>query len=206
MNSSAFWDKRAKQYDDAIGKHDPPFDKTIARTSALLSSSDAVIDLGCGSGEFSVELAPCVRKIHGIDTSEGMIKLAREKARNRNVDNATFEQCDLPDCGLQAGSFSSAIAFSIFHLVDDPAATLASLRALLESGGLLISETPCPGDRSWLFRTLLAVAQRMGLVPAIRNFSSAELESLVAENGFEILESETWDPKSATHWIVARKN
>jgi 2-polyprenyl-3-methyl-5-hydroxy-6-metoxy-1,4-benzoquinol methylase len=189
MNSAAFWDKRSKQYDDAIRKHDAPFDKTIERTKALLSCTDVVLDFGCGSGEFSLDLAPQVQRVHGIDTSSRMIELAKGKARDRHIDNTIFDQRDLFDHSLVSQSFSAVIAFSIFHLVGDASKTLARLNDLLPTGGLLISETPCFG----------------GLAPTICSLSSGELESLVSSAGFEILESKIWDEKNALRWIVARK-
>lgn len=205
MNSATFWDKRSKQYDDAVQKHDAPFDKTIARTRALLSSRDVVLDFGCGSGEFCVELAPHVERVHGIDTSAAMIALAKEKARNRHMGNTIFDQRDLFDSSLTSRSFSSVIAFSIFHLVDDVSMVLVRLSELLETDGLLISETPCLSERNWLFRSLISLAQKVGLTPKIWSLSSDELESLVSISGFEILESEVWDEKSALRWIVAKK-
>lgn len=205
MKSDAFWDKRSKQYDDAITKHDAPFDKTIERAKSLLGRSDVVLDFGCGSGEFSAELALHVRSVLGIDTSAGMIDRAKEKARNRHIDNARFIQKDLFDPSLTHKSFSSAIAFSVLHLVDDASTVLARLGELLETGGLLISETPCLGERNWVFRSLISLAQRSGLTPKIYSLSSDELESLILISGFEILESEIWDEKSALRWIVAKK-
>jgi 2-polyprenyl-3-methyl-5-hydroxy-6-metoxy-1,4-benzoquinol methylase len=205
MNSATFWDKRSKQYDDAISKHDAQFDKTIERTKALLTSSDVVLDFGCGSGEFSLDLAPQVQRVHGIDTSARMIELAKGKAHNRHIDNTIFDQRDLFDRSLISQSFSTVIAFSIFHLVDDASKMLARLNDLLATGGLLISETPCFGERNWLFGFLIDLAQKLGLAPTIYSLSSGELESLVSCGGFEILESEIWDEKNALQWIVARK-
>ncbi len=205
MNSAEFWDKRSQQYDDAVKKHDAPYDKTIERTKTLLSSSDVVLDFGCGSGEFSLDLAPQVRRVHGIDTSARMIELANGKARNRHIDNTIFDQKDLFDRSLDSQSFSTVIAFSIFHLVDDAAKVLRRLNELLATGSLLISETPCLGERNWLFRSLLSLAQKLGLAPKIHDLSSSELESLMSGNGFEIVESKIWDRKNALQWTVARK-
>jgi ubiquinone/menaquinone biosynthesis C-methylase UbiE len=206
MDSAAFWDKRSKQYDDAIGKHDAPFDKTIERARALLGSSDVLLDFGCGTGEFSVELAPYVQQIRGIDTSAGMIDLAKKKAQNRRTDNVIFDQKDLFDHSLASRTFSSALAFSVLHLVDDMPAVLARLNGLLEPNGLLISETPCLGEKNWLFRSSIGLAQRLRLLPRICSITGDELESLVSGNGFEILESEIWDDQHSTRWIVARKS
>jgi len=205
MNSAAFWDKRSKQYDDAIRKHGALFDKTIERTNALLSCSDVVLDFGCGSGEFSLDIAPQVQRVHGIDTSARMIEFAKGKARGLHIDNTIFDQKDLFDRSLISQSFSTVIAFSIFHLVDDASKMLARLNDLLPTGGLLISETPCLGEKSWLFRSSINLAQKLGLAPTIYSLSSGELESLVSCGGFEILESKIWDEKNALQWIVARK-
>ena len=102
-------------------------------------------------------------------------------------------------------SFSAIIAFSIFHLVDDIPRVLARLNDLLRPGGLLISQTPCLGERGWIFRSLISLAQKLGLAPTIISLRIAELESLVTSGNFEIIENEIWDEKNALQWIVARK-
>ncbi len=205
MDSDAFWDKRSAQYDAAIGKHDAPFDKTIERTKALVSASDVLLDFGCGTGEFCVELAPYVQHVHGIDTSAEMVNLAREKAHSRGTKNVAFDQKDLFDHAIASHTFSSALAFSILHLVDDTSVVLGRLNDLLKPNGLLISETPCLAEKNWLFRFSIGLAHRLRLIPRIIRLSSDELESLVSRNGFEILESEVWDSRHSTRWIVARK-
>ena len=71
--TAKFWDKRAQKYNDEIEKHDAAYLQTIESAKSLLSRSDVVLDLGCASGEFSVDIAPYVRSVHGIDTSTKMI-------------------------------------------------------------------------------------------------------------------------------------
>jgi len=203
--SATIWDKRVRKYDDAIKKHDVVYDKTIESTKALLIRSDVVLDFACASGEISLDIAPHVQRIHGIDTSGKMIELANEKARKRQIDNTVFDQMDPFDPSLARHSFSAIIAFSIFHLVDNAPKALARLNDLMASRGLLITQTPCLGERGWLFRSLIGLAQRMGVAPYIRSLTIAELESLVSGSDFEILEAKNWDDKNAIHWIVARK-
>lgn len=205
MNTAEFWDKRAQQYEDAVKKHNVPYEKTIDRTTALLGASDRVLDFGCGTGEFSVDLAPQVREVHGIDTSAKMIDLARKKARDRKLDNCRFDQADVDDPDLRSQSYSSVLAFSVLHLVRNAPKTLARVNELLATNGLLISETPCLGDRSGLLRFLVNLAQKLKLAPAIHSFTCSDLESLFSDCGFEIVESRLWDKKNSLQWIVARK-
>ena len=201
---ATFWDKRSKHYDDNIKKHDFLYEKTIDSTKSLLTDSDVVLDFACASGEMSLDIAPHVQRVHGIDLSVKMIELANQKVRDRQVDNINFDQIDAFDQRLVSNSFSAIIAFNIFHLLDDPPKVLARLNDLLAEGGLLISQTPCLGERSWFFRSLIGLVQKLGLAPTILSLTIVELEALVASSNFEIFESKIWDEKTMVQWIVAR--
>ena len=202
---ATFWDKRSQKYDDDIKKHDSLYEKSISSTKSLLTSSDVVLDFGCASGEMSLDIAPYVQRVHGIDPSVKMIELASQKALDRRADNLTFDHIDAFDQRLSGNSFSAIIAFNVFHLLDDAPRVLARLHDLLAAGGLLISQTPCLGERSWFFRSLISVLQKVGIAPLILSLTIAELGSLVSSNDFEILETKIWDKKMAVQWIVARK-
>jgi ubiquinone/menaquinone biosynthesis C-methylase UbiE len=204
MNATV-WDKRSKKYDDAIIEHDALYEKTIERTEALLNPSDVVLDFACASGEISIDIASHVQRVHGIDTAGKMIELAYEKAGKRQMDNIIFDQMDAFNPNLGSRSFSAIIAFSVFHLVDDAPKVLARLNDLMAAGGLLITQTPCLGERGWLFKLLISLAQQVGVAPYIRSLTITELEFLVSSSDFDILESDIWDEKNAVQWIVARK-
>jgi ubiquinone/menaquinone biosynthesis C-methylase UbiE len=187
--TATFWDKRAEKYDCAIKEHDDVYRKTIETTVSLLSSSDTVLEFGCGSGEMAVDIAPFVHRLHGIDTSANMIELANQKARDRQVPNVDFSQMDVFDQGLATNSFSAIVAFNIFHLVGDVSPVLARLNNLLAPGGLLISQTPCLGNRNFAFRFLITILQSVGVAPAILSLTADSLESLVSNANFDIGES-----------------
>ncbi len=213
MRQATFWDGRAAKYDEDIRTHDSLYIRTITGTTSLLTNSDTVLDLGGGSGEIGLDIARHVQRVHGIDVSTKMIELANQKAHDRSVSNVEFSKAgvldrmlgDAFDRMLAEGSFSAVTAFNVFHLVDDIHGVLARLRDVLEPGGLLVSQTPCLGERNWLVRAFLRVAQWTGFAPPIRSMTFAELEAVVSGNGFEILESEVWDEKSAVQRVVARK-
>jgi len=205
QQTDKFWDKRSKRYDKNIKKHDSLYEKTIDSTKSLLTNSDLVLDFACASGEMSLDIAPHVKEVHGIDLSVKMIDLANQKAHDLNVENIKFNQIDVYDQRLESYSFSAILAFNIFHLVDDAPKVLARLNDLMAPGGLLISQTPCLGERGWFFKSMINLAQKLGLAPTIRSFRIPELESLVSDNNFEIFETKVWDEKFAVQWIVARK-
>ena len=202
--TAKFWDQRSKKYDDAIKDDDSGYKKTIEATTALLDSSDVVLDLGCASGEIGLDIAPHVARILGVDTSAKMIELAKEKVFITQTNNARFEQADAFDQQLDDFSFSAVLALNIFHLVDDIPKVLSRLRDLLPPGGLLISQTPCLGERGRFFRALIGTLQKVGVAPAISDLRILDLESLVLSSGFDIVETTVWDEKDAIQWIVAK--
>ncbi len=206
MKNETFWDKRSKNYDKRYKKKNYSlYKKTIAGARSLLTNSDVVLDFACGTGEISLDIAPHVQKVLGIDKSKKMIALANKKVRERQIDNASFSQIDAFDQRLESNSFSAILSFHIFHLVDDFPKVLARLNDLLAPGGLLISQTPCFGEKGWFFRSMISLAQKLGLAPPIRSLRIPELELLVSSTNFEILETKIQYEKYSVQWIVARK-
>ena len=204
MKQDEFWDKRSEKYDDSI-RAESFYDITIVKTKSLLSDTDVLLDFACGTGEMSFDLAKNVKHVHGIDTSGKMIKRAKKKAQDRNIDNVEFTHADVDDNNLSNNSFTKVLAFNIFHLVDDVSKNLNRLHDLLNDGGLLISETPCLGERGWLVRSLIIFAQKIGIAPPILNLTYKDLESLISGSNFAIIESEVLDAMSKTYWVVAKK-
>ena len=176
--TAKFWDRRADKYDADIRNHDTLYERTISAVAEILSSEDIVLDVGCGSGEHSVDLATTVQSVHSIDTSSRMIALARDKAIAAEVANMQFDTIDVRDRQINGNTYSAALALNVLHLVEDVEATLERLRDLLLPQGLLISQTPCLGERGWLFRLLIGLLQAVGCLAHL-DFAYTPLYSVV---------------------------
>lgn len=203
--SATFWDKQAETYDVNIQNHDGQYAQTITETAVLLNKSDIVLDLGCASGEMSMDLAPHAQHILGIDSSAKMIELAQQKAAARQLANIEFAQIDLFDTKLEPTSFHAIIAFNIFHLLPNPQKAMSRIALLLTKDGLLISQTPCLGGRARLFRAAIALAQKGGMAPNIHSFTFQSLDQYIVSESFDILQSKLWNKDDSVQWIVARK-
>ncbi len=75
------------------------------RIFSLLTPTMRVLDAGCGSGEFTLAVAPMVAEIVGFDFAEGMIESAISNARAAGVDNAAFVHAGSRDLDATPGSF-----------------------------------------------------------------------------------------------------
>ena len=90
--SEWFWDWRARQYDKQA-QEDEAYTWAVERFAKYLEADDTVLDYACGAGVVTYKIAADVKEVHGIDTSAGMIDLAKERARAREVANVHFAGC-----------------------------------------------------------------------------------------------------------------
>jgi SAM-dependent methyltransferase len=104
----------------------------------------SVLDLGCGPGWSSLFLARAGWDVVGVDISERMIDIARERAAQENVP-VTFEIADLEELDLERRNFDGAMIFDALHHCPRYDLVLQRACALLKPGGFLLVMEP-----SWL--------------------------------------------------------
>ena len=104
-----------------------------------LEGSGRVLEVGCGSGRVAIPLVLAGLEVVGIDSSPGMLRLAREKAAVHRV-SLELVQADMRAIP-ELGTFATAVIpfRALLHLRDDAErlAVLCRLRELLEPAGTL---------------------------------------------------------------------
>ena len=204
MNKSEkFWDKMAKYFDREERKDDPTNIKIIEKTRNRLKITDNVLDYGCGTGTAAIEIASSVKTVKGIDISSKMIEVAKGKTVERNVKNIDFAQTTIFDEKLKKGSFDVILCFYLLHLVEDTPKVMHRINELLKSGGLIISATPCM--RGTFIGVLLSPLGKIGLIPQFTSFKISELEDLMTDGNFEIVETECLHKSGQQYFVVAKK-
>ncbi|MCX6610574.1 MAG: methyltransferase domain-containing protein [Acidobacteria bacterium] len=98
-----------------------------------------VIDLGCGSGYGSAELAKKAESVVGVDVSEEAIAEAKVEytAANLQFQVASLEQLPFTD-----GSFQLGVCFEVIEHLTEYRTLLAEARRVLAPGGQLVISTP----------------------------------------------------------------
>ncbi|GAB6181942.1 class I SAM-dependent methyltransferase [Desulfotomaculum defluvii] len=103
-----------------------------------------VLDLACGSGNYSLEFAKWGLSVVGLDYEQEMIRLAREKARKLGLD-VNFVTGDMRNLEDIEGKFDAVICIgnSLPHLLTDKDLTtaLTQMKEKLYHGGTLIIQT-----------------------------------------------------------------
>lgn len=80
-----------------------------------IGPQDKVLDVACGTGEFSLYCADKVAGIYGIDLAQKTIELARKQAVTQGLNNASFESADIEELSLDQKDFSIVVNRSAFH-------------------------------------------------------------------------------------------
>ena len=100
-------DNAAKYYD----YWPPPFDDITFYKEHIPSPDASVLELGCGTGRVLIPLAGCCSYIHGLDCSEAMLAICRQKLERAGIseDKAKIEATDITNFDL-GGRFDLIIA------------------------------------------------------------------------------------------------
>jgi len=94
-----------------------------------------ILDFGCGTGLFGLELLSGARSLTGIDTSEGMLKVFDQKTQNLN--NTRSVLLDLSK-GDFDGQFDLIVSSMAFHHLDHPEIILKKLSTHLNPNGRIV--------------------------------------------------------------------
>jgi cyclopropane fatty-acyl-phospholipid synthase-like methyltransferase len=106
---------------------------------AAIKADDHVLDVGCGTGRQSCDLA-ATRGAHvlGITTSASGVEAASALAADRQLRDARFEQRDGTKNGLPDASFDVTWVLESSHLMRDRRALLDECARVLAPGGRLV--------------------------------------------------------------------
>jgi ubiquinone biosynthesis O-methyltransferase len=96
-----------------------------------------VLDVGCGDGEFAVELEKRGAIVVGIDASAEMIEAAKSRSKSQNAD-IDFQVAMAEHLPFPAGDFDVVTAITILCFVDDAAPLFQEIARVLRPGGRLV--------------------------------------------------------------------
>ncbi len=166
-----------------------------------------IVDLGCGAGRTTVELAARVApggRVLGVDIAEEMLTGARRRAQG--IDAMELRRADIQVDPLEEEAFDGAYSrFGVMFFADPPAAFANVRRALRPGGTLSFVCWQGPLDNEWMSVPVMAAAAVIGPPPtpepgAPGPFSLADPErvrEILAAAGFRDADIEPHDDEVA---------
>ena len=110
----------------------------IARLMMALSHGDAVLDLACGTGNFSREFARAVTEgglVVGVDTSRTMLERAAGEVEGSGLRNLALVRASGDELPFRDDGFDAVCCFAALHLFAEPFVALGELTRVLAPGG-----------------------------------------------------------------------
>ncbi|MFJ9424988.1 class I SAM-dependent methyltransferase [Streptomyces sp. NPDC101249] len=117
--------------------------RTAANSAAYLLGSlkphMRILDIGCGPGTITADLAALVPDGHvtGVDHAPGILDTARAEAAGRGLENVDFAVADVHALEYPDDTFCVVHAHQVLQHVGDPVQALREMRRVTRPGGFV---------------------------------------------------------------------
>ncbi len=127
--AAATWDNKPRRVQLA--------EKISAAIAKLpLNTTMSGMEFGCGTGLVSLALAPKLKKLTALDTSQGMLDVLQEKIDEQQLDNMHCLNADIFQDAYRE-RYDLIICSMTLHHLEDAAGLLKRFSELLNPGGYL---------------------------------------------------------------------
>jgi SAM-dependent methyltransferase len=157
----------------------PDFDLRLGFLRAGVGAGDRVLDVGCGDGRFTAELAQMGAAAVGVDIADAA--LVRARAGHPDLD-FRLAPIDGP-LPFDDSSFDVVWTSEVIEHVADTARWLSEVRRVLVPRGRLLLTTPSHGRLRVALSGIEAFSDPLG--DHLHLYTAASLKTLLAEFGFD---------------------
>jgi SAM-dependent methyltransferase len=158
------WAEMQREIDDVV----VPFGNAALKAAAP-QPGERVIDIGCGCGDTSIDIARIVGEagaVLGIDVSQPMLEVARSRGALARCTHLVFRDGDASEAGLPANTDLLYSRFGVMFF-SQPSPAFSHLRTSLRQGGRCVFVCwRAPSDNAWAMTPLVAARKAMGITPA----------------------------------------
>lgn len=131
------WKDGSKKYDSIWGSISASGIFRIQRRSKILMEKTGmhekklILEVGCGTGEYTKEFIKSGCKIIATDISRDMISTAQKKDINKNTE---YVICDIEKMPFKSKTFEGVVGNSVLHHLYDVNAALSEIKRVLVNG------------------------------------------------------------------------
>ena len=131
-----------------------------------IQEGSTVIDMGCGPGYFTIDMAKMVGpggRVIAVDIQVKMLERVRKKAqKHRLEERIVYHTAESDHIGLnQTADF--ILAYYMIHEIPDKTKTLGELKNLLKDGGKMLVVEPKMHVSQTAFEKMIQIAESVGL-------------------------------------------
>jgi trans-aconitate 2-methyltransferase len=171
-----------------------------------LQGNEALLDIGCGDGKITAELATCLPKGRavGVDSSAKMVNLAKNTFLNKDYPNLTFQVMDARKLIFNE-EFDIVFSNAALHWIVDQKSVLAGVQRSLKPQGRLVVQMAGKGNAQDIISILTDMLTESpwkqwfdGFAFPYGFFSAEEYRAFLVEAGLKALRVELF-PRDMKH-------
>lgn len=133
---SDFWVKLAPRYTEEYNlNHDTPL--IAQRLQQLLGSGHSILEIGCGSGNFTALMARYSKNILGLDFSPAMLTVLQQRLLAEGIGNVQTHTGKWEDFTTDA-AFDYIVSVNSLYRIRDMAAALHKMNAYSRRGFIIV--------------------------------------------------------------------
>ncbi|NLW48169.1 MAG: class I SAM-dependent methyltransferase [Firmicutes bacterium] len=184
MNSKTiqFYNENAAFYDQEQGDFGfvriPEREIALNRIKKITDKSLSVLEIGAGTGRYTLEIAPLVKQVTAIDISQGMLDCLFQKVASQGISNVKLLCENFLEMPFEE-KFDLIVSFSAIEYLKDDQALFAKISNLLVPGGHLIITTTHNTFFRWWGR--MGNYFRQGIY--MNAYSKRKMRRLLSSNG-----------------------
>ena len=176
-------------YETPLGALSDKLEKELVFSLFEIKHGDAVLDVGCGTGNYTIELAKRGADVVGVDSSEEMLIWARQKAQGERL-KVNFQVADALNLPFPDESFDLILSNGLLCFLKEPEKALMEMHRVLKPGGglavgVLNKWSP------WAFFRRIKGLYKDTIYTQAYFISPPELEGLIRRAGFDVKETRT---------------
>ncbi len=207
----AWFDAFAQHYDgwyqSELGSFVDKVQKQLIEEAAELKINEKVLDIGSGTGNYSLWLAQRGLEVTAIDQSKEMMNIAKKKAEEKNrriewiLENAQY----LP---FEDNSFDLVISVTAIEFMDNPTHVIQEAMRVLKPNGRLVIGV-LTKESAWGDMYKKAAEDPMSIFAKAHLYTEEEIPKLLSQDfilkkGLYISPTEEFDIEMA--WETEKKN
>lgn len=179
-----FWERVARLYTPLQEKTNRElYDRVIDRCRPYIRPDSHVLELGCGTGQFTFPLCGGCASWLATDFSPRMV----EEGTRLNRTKAHFAVADATNLPQADGTFDVVLMANVLHIMPDPEKALREIHRVLKKDGVLLAPTFVYQGK--INRARLWVLERVGF-KTFHKWTLREYGDFIAARDFALLEAE----------------
>ena len=108
--------------------------------AARLTGNERVLDIATGPGYIAEAFAGAAREAVGVDLTEAMLAIAKERTNERGISNVSFRTADAQNLPFENGAFDVVVCRLALHHLQKPLQVLREMTRVCRAGGTVVVE------------------------------------------------------------------